>query len=116
MQSSEPGMVCRAMASRIISIEEEARRNIDAIYAWLVERSQEGANRWYDQLHQTFKIIADDSNQFSEASESCQFDMEILNLTFRMKSGRTYRVLFTIDGDQAHILFVRGHGQDLISR
>ena len=35
------------MSNYRIILEEESRRNIDAIYGWIAERSPDGARRWY---------------------------------------------------------------------
>jgi hypothetical protein len=48
------------------------------------------------------------------APEDAEHDSEIRQIVFKTRSGLPYRALFTIDGDQVHVIHVRGPGQDLI--
>jgi plasmid stabilization system protein ParE len=95
-----------------IVLEEESRRNIDTIYSWIAARSPDGASRWYRALLNALDNLLDDADRFPIAPESRYFDKVVRNLSFRMRSGRVYRVLFTLIGDEVHILFVRAPGQD----
>jgi len=45
------------------------------------------------------------------APESKSFDIEIRHALFRTRSGRPYRAIFTVVGDEVRILRVRGRGQ-----
>jgi len=100
------------MSSFRVVLEDEAKRNVNAIFDWIAQRSVDGAERWYQTFSGTIQAIAEDGRRFAIAPESRHFENDILNATFRMRSGRTYRVLFTIAGKEAHVLYVRGPGQD----
>jgi plasmid stabilization system protein ParE len=99
---------------RAVVLEDEARQNIDAIFRWIAERSRSGGDRWYRTLIRALGKLAIDAERLPIASESRHFDVPIRNLTFRMRSGRTYRVLFTIEEDTVHVLFIRAPGQDSV--
>ncbi len=100
------------MSKRCVRLDDEAKRNVNTIYEWIAERSSAGANRWYRNLLDALDQLSNDAERYSEAPESDRFSETIRNLTFRMRSGRTYRLLFTISDDEVHVLFVRGPGQD----
>ena len=102
------------MAKRTVRLAEEANRNADAIYAWIAERSTSGAHRWYRNLFKALDRLANDAECFAEAPESHRFDETIRNVSFRMRSGSVYRLVFTISGDEVHVLCLRGPGQDWV--
>lgn len=102
------------MPKRRVRLDDEAQRNVEAIYEWVAERSPSGANRWYASLLTALHQLASDAERYAEAPESHRFSETIRNLAFRMRSGRVYRLLFTVSNDEVHVLFVRGPGQDLI--
>lgn len=104
------------MSKRRVRLDDEAKLNVDTIYGWIAERSPAGANRWYRNFLNALDRLTNDAERYPEAPESHGFDETIRNLTFRMRSGRVYRLLFTISGDEVHVLFVRGPGQDWASR
>lgn len=97
-----------------IVLSGEAQANIGSIYDWISQRSLQGANRWYRTLQGTLDSLKDSADHCAVAPESRHFLEVIRSVTFRMRSGRTYRVLFTIDGTQIHVLYVRGPGQDFL--
>jgi len=101
------------MSKYRIVLEDESRRNVDAIYAWIAERSPDGARRWYRAFLTALDKLTDDPRRLPVAPESHHFDETVRNLTFRMRSGRVYRVLFTVVEAEVHVLFVRAPGQDL---
>jgi plasmid stabilization system protein ParE len=104
------------MAQFRVIAEREAERNIAAIYNWIAAQSVEGAVRRHRLLEKTIESIAVDPQRFAIAPESRQFEENVLNATFRMRSRRVYRLLFTIEGENVRLLFVRGPGQDWVAR
>ena len=113
MPSFAPGTKSREMHKFNVILEEESRRNIDTIYEWIAQRSSAGAARWYRALLKALDRLANEAERCPVAPESHRFDETIRNLSFRMRSGRTYRILFTVIGVEAHVLYVRAPGQDL---
>lgn len=100
------------MSKRLVRIDQEAQQNIDKIYSWIGDRSPTGANRWYRNFLDALEQLSIDAERYPIAPESHRFRETIRNLNFRMRSGRVYRILFAIEGDFVHVLFVRGPGQD----
>lgn len=98
-----------------VVLQPGAEQNIVATYGWIAERSVDGARRWRRKLDEAIANLGARADRYPVASESVHFEETIRNLTFRMRSGRTYRLLFTIRGDEAHVLFVRGPGQDWVA-
>ncbi len=103
------------MADYRIVIQPEAESNIATTHAWIAARSPEGAERWYHALERAIERLKADPERFPIAAESRHFDVVIRNLTFRMRSGRAYRILFSVADETVHILYVRGPGRDWIS-
>ncbi len=103
------------MARFHVRLDEEATRNVDSIYRWIAERSADGATRWYRSLLRVLDRLGEHADRFPEAPEGHRFDERVRCVMFRMRSGRTYRVLFTIAGEEVHVLFVRAPGQDWAS-
>jgi|GEM_PF-468057 len=99
-------------AKHQVRLSDVAKQNVDDIYRWIAERSVDGANRWYRNV---LDELANDPSRFAEAPESRFFEVTIRNLSFRMRSGRTYRLRFTVVGDEVQILFLRGPGQDWVA-
>jgi plasmid stabilization system protein ParE len=97
-----------------IVLSNEARTNVGAIYDWIAERSVPGAGRWYRAFLAALDSLANNADRCPVAPESRHFSEVVRNVTFRMRSGRTYRILFTILGTEVHVLFVRGPGQDSV--
>ena len=95
-----------------VVLQPGVEEDISTINGWIAERSVEGAKRWHRKLDESIASLVLQPDRYPVAPESVHFDETIRNLTFRMRSGRVYRLLFTISGDEVHVLFVRGPGQD----
>lgn len=50
------------------------------------------------------------------ASESDEIGVEVRNVMFRTRAGRTFRALFVVVGDEVRILRIRGSGHPPLSR
>ena len=98
------------MTFRVV-ILSRARLDVDAIYAWIQERSQSGAARWYSAFLIAASSLIESPERCSLAAESERIGITIRQRFFRTRRGRTYRLLFTIIGTEVRILRVRGPGQ-----
>jgi plasmid stabilization system protein ParE len=94
-----------------VVVQAGARLDVANIYDWIASRSAEGAQRWLDQFEKVAAAL--ETNPFIAplAPESGSFDIEIRSIVFRTRSGRAYRAVFTVTGDEVRILRVRGPGQ-----
>jgi len=82
------------------------------IFEWLIENSTPGAKAWlaaYDSLIERLKT---DARVFSEAFENkdCP-ELDVRQAFFKTRSGRRYRLLYFIEGNDVYVLRVRGPGQ-----
>jgi plasmid stabilization system protein ParE len=89
----------------------QAEADIDRIFAWLSERSPDGARRWYEAFLDGVQRLESSPISFALAPEDDEFDEDLRQLLFRTRRGRTYRALFVVRGDVVHILCVRGPGE-----
>jgi plasmid stabilization system protein ParE len=92
----------------------QAEADIDRIFAWLSERSHEGARRWYESFWESAERLETFPLSCGLAPENDEFDYEVRHTLFGTKKGRTYRALFVITGDVVRILCVRGPGERLV--
>ena len=79
-----------------VVLSDEARANVGTIYEWIAERSAPGASRWYRAFLRTLDSLTNNADRCPVAPESRQFSEVVRNVTFRMRSSRTYRVRFAI--------------------
>lgn len=92
-----------------------ARADVATIARWLNQRLGPGPDAWYRQWVLATKRLGQSADQFGTAPESDSCPEKILQLQFKTRRGRFFRVLFVIRGDTVYILHVMGAGQDLLS-
>jgi len=102
------------MAEFQIIVQPEAERTISEILTWVGERSPPGAIRWHAALLRAVDRLRQQADSFPLAHESSHFHAEIRELLFKTRRGLPYRILFTIEANVVHILYVRGPGQDWV--
>lgn len=88
-----------------------AEGDIAAAYQWLGEQDAEAAVRWYNRLLEVIFSLDSFPERCSLAPESKSFHREIREI-FHGHRQHKYRVLFTVNADQVHVLHVR-HGARL---
>jgi plasmid stabilization system protein ParE len=91
-----------------------AERDVDHILAWLGQRSPQGAAAWHQAWKDTVYQLRTSAGAFGLAPEDEDQELEIRQVTFRTRSGKDYRALYTIRGNDVFIMHVRSPGQDLI--
>jgi plasmid stabilization system protein ParE len=98
-----------------VELTARAEADIDRIFAWLSERSQEGADRWYESFWNSAARLKTLPHASGFAPESGALNKEVRQMLFGTKKGRTYRALFIISGEVIRILCVRGPGERLLA-
>jgi len=89
-----------------VSVEGPAEQDIEDAYLWLAERDPEAADRWFNSIYDRISSLETFPERCPLAPESEFFNCEIRE-TFHGRRQHKYRVLFTITGDEVHILHVR---------
>lgn len=97
-----------------VEVSEPAEQDADEIYAWLDERSPDGAWRWWKAFLAALEKLKANAAGLSLAPEADQFDEPLRQIVFRTRRGHAYRDLFVIRDDVVHVLRVRGAGQNLV--
>jgi plasmid stabilization system protein ParE len=92
----------------------QAISDIERIFAWLLERSPDGAARWYESFWEATERLKQFPSSCALAAESHRFPEELRCMLFGTPRGRTYRALFVVRGDIVHILCVRGPGEKAV--
>jgi len=88
----------------------KAEADIRSITNYIYERSSQGAEAWLNAYRRARLRLADNAETYGEADENEHFDIDVRQALFKTRHGRFYRLLFTIVGDEARILRVRGSG------
>jgi plasmid stabilization system protein ParE len=94
-----------------VIVELSAQRDIAEAYEWLAEHDLEAATRWFNRLYDTIGALEIFPERCPLAPESGFFDREIRE-AFHGRRQHKYRILFTVQGTEVHILHVR-HGAQL---
>ena len=97
-----------------VNLTESAVRDVVGILTWLNERSNSGADAWFQKWLEALRILEDRGGDLAVAPESPARDEIIRQVLFRTKHGRTYRALYCVRADEIFVLHVRGPGQQLI--
>lgn len=95
-------------------IVQPAESDVEEIYAYLRERSPQGAVSWYRAFLACTERIARQPLACSFATENAEFDFELRQALFKTRHGAPYRCVFTVTEDEVRILRVRGRGQKLL--
>jgi plasmid stabilization system protein ParE len=99
----------------VVSTLRRAEGDIIRIHAWISERSEDGANRWYEAARQAIASLGQEGDQHGLAPDCEETEIEVRQKLFKTRRGRLYRLLYTIVGNEVRVLRVRGPGQDVIT-
>ena len=100
-----------------VRVLRRADREVEATLHFIAEEQEapEGAQKWYRAYEAALERLAKAAKTLPLAPEDEFVDYEVRQILFRTKTGRTYRGLFTVVGDEVRLLHVRGPGQDLMT-
>jgi plasmid stabilization system protein ParE len=90
-----------------VEITAGAKREADAAYEWLAERTSHAA-AWFNGLVDAIEGLAEFPTRWGLARESKEFDEPIRQLLYGKKP-HVYRVLFIVRTNVVYVLHVR-HG------
>jgi plasmid stabilization system protein ParE len=96
------------MRYRII-IEQQAYAEMDETYEWIAQYSPEKATLWYFDMTERIESLQNNPYRCSLAPESSFFPEEIRQLLFEK-----YRILFTVRGEEVHVLHIRHSARDTL--
>ncbi len=99
-----------------VILQRKAKRDLDTACSWIHQRSPEGATRWYTGFIDALGTLETHPLRCSLAPENDDFHVEVRQLVYRPKSRRRFRALFTIAGNEVHVLHIRGAGQPPLAR
>ncbi len=93
-----------------VIVQPPAGVEIERAYLTIAAEAPETAARWYNGLMDAIESLSSLPARCSLAPENDAFDLEIRHLLHGRK-GRRYRALFTIVGDNVHVLHFRHWAQ-----
>ncbi len=104
------------MSYRVILLPQ-AKRDLRGVLRWIRDtmRSPSGAEVWLCRWEQVLRSLEEGADGCGIAPEDEDHEIDIRQVTFKTRSGSTYRALFKIDGDRVFVMHIRGPGQDLVS-
>ena len=100
---------------RSVRVLTGAQQDVAACYAYIAERSAQGAANWFNRFTETRDRLAVDAEKRAIAAESAYVDYDIREVLFKTRKGNVYRLLFTVLDDEVLVLRVRGPGQDYVA-
>lgn len=94
-----------------VAILQRARQDVQRIFDWLADRSEQGAQNWFESFERSVSTLSENPLFAPLAPENDYCEREIRHILFRTQRGRTYRALFTVVESEVRILRVRGPGE-----
>jgi plasmid stabilization system protein ParE len=101
---------------RVVLLLARAKEDIDEVLGWLSQRSPAGAATWHEALMQRLAALGSGTFLGSSAPESKKLRLDLRQVFFRTRRGRTYRALFLVYDQEIRFLRVRGPGQKPVGR
>jgi len=95
-----------------VIVELPAQRDIAEARLWLAEREPDAAERWFNSIYDTIGSLEIFPERCPLAPESKPLNAEIREI-FHGRRQHKYRILFTVSGNEVHVLHVR-HGARLM--
>lgn len=92
-------------------VREDIRRNRDW---WAEHHSETQAERWFDLAFASLESLETFPQRHPLSYENDEFPYEIRDLPFGFGSRPSYRAVFTIKGDEVHVLAVRRAAEDVL--
>ncbi|MDP8243881.1 MAG: type II toxin-antitoxin system RelE/ParE family toxin [Candidatus Hinthialibacter antarcticus] len=96
-----------------VIIEPPAEDDLERAFLWIAKESRTRAEQWLHSLVKAAKSLEGFPERCSLAPENGAFQKEIRQLMYGKKRG-VYRILFTIQHMNVHILHVRHCAQEQI--
>lgn len=96
-----------------VIILPQAESDSQQIYNWLFKRSPQGAENWYQAFVEAVDNIAQQGEIYGFAPEAEHLKRVVQQKLFRTSKGRTYRIIYEIEGEKLFLLHVRAPGQKL---
>ena len=91
----------------------KAQQDVDSILDWLIHKRKtpRGAAAWLRAYDRAAAALATSAEDHALAPENEFVNYTVRQFLFKTRRGNVYRGVYTIDGDEALILRVRGPGQ-----
>ena len=86
-------------------IQPPALEDLDEAYDWIRQRAPEAAARWFNGFVDALETLRSFPERCGVAPENEYFEQEIRQLLYGRRGG-VYRAIFTIAGDEVHVLHV----------
>jgi plasmid stabilization system protein ParE len=98
------------MTYRVLALRK-AQVDLHRILSWLVERSPQGAEHWYDAYWAALDDLRKQPLSLGLAADCTDLPFTIREKLFKTPHGLRYRILFVVVGPDVRILRIRGPGQ-----
>jgi len=95
-----------------VHVSRRASNDVTAIAVWISERSPDGARKWLAALDAALESLSENPTDYALAEEDHDIpELELRQFLFKTRRGRMYRGVFTVAGEEARVLRIRGPGQ-----
>lgn len=102
------------MAFQVLVLRR-AEEDMRAAADWIAQHSAQSADRWFNGLVDALSSLADNPERCGFAPENESSNYQLWQLIYRPRTGRTFRAIFVVVGNQVRVLRIRGAGQDLLA-
>ena len=86
----------------------ETESNLEQTYLYYLERSRQGAIRWFQAYERAVRMVQSDPQRFAVERENDRFDVKLQQINFGTKlSHPTHRLLFYIEDRTVYIVTLR---------
>jgi plasmid stabilization system protein ParE len=96
-----------------VDVTDQAAGEAEEAYLWILERSPEGAARWWNGLEAAILSLEEMPARCPLAPENREFEDEVPELLYGKRQHR-YRILFTIREQAVVVLHIRHGARDYL--
>ncbi|NOZ40982.1 MAG: hypothetical protein GXP24_12275 [Planctomycetes bacterium] len=100
--------------SYLVHLSTETEKNRDQAYQYYLERSPQGAHRWFTSYEKAIFALISDPHRYAVARENDNFSAKLQQINFGTKLSRpTHRLIFYVEERTVYVVTLRHlHQQD----
>lgn len=96
-----------------VKIGARAKRDLESVVEWIAEDSESAARQWYGRVREAIQTLERFPERCPLAPESGFVSREIRQLLHGTRRNM-YRILFTLEGKNVHVLHIRHAARDWV--
>ena len=94
--------------SHTVRLSAETEQNREHTYQHYLERTLQGAHRWFAAYEQAIRDLTKDPERYAVAPENQHYQVKLQQINFGTKPSRpTHRLLYYLDGETIYVVTLR---------